>query len=151
MLNFAGNKFASVHVAISVLSGNSLSVFWEIHSYIHIADWFPYKYRWVCRSDNGFTTYPIPSTLHMLSQQLTFIIELDVRGQTFIRRGKDRSLVLQVSPLDSICALLFLPPAPHLILFLLWPCTCLWFWLLPFLGLPTWTGVTSFYISMTRP
>ena len=41
-IDFAGNKLGSV--AISVLSGNSLSVFWEIHAYIHASGRFSHKY-----------------------------------------------------------------------------------------------------------
>ena len=43
-IGFAGNKLTFVHVAISVLSGNSVSVFWEIWAYIHTAGWFLYQY-----------------------------------------------------------------------------------------------------------
>ena len=51
----AGYELAFVHVAISVLSGNSVSVFWEIRAYIRTAGRFPYKYgliqtgRQVCK------------------------------------------------------------------------------------------------------
>ena len=41
-IGFAGNKLAFVHITFSVLSGNSVSVFWEIRVYIHTAGRFPY-------------------------------------------------------------------------------------------------------------
>ena len=41
-ISFAGNELTFVHAAISVLSGNSESVFWEIRAYIHTAGRFPY-------------------------------------------------------------------------------------------------------------
>ena len=41
-ISFAGNKLTCVHVVISVLSGNSVSVFWEIWAYICTASQFPY-------------------------------------------------------------------------------------------------------------
>ena len=41
-ISFAGKELAFIHIAISVLSGNSVSVFWEIWAYIHTAGQFLY-------------------------------------------------------------------------------------------------------------
>ena len=41
-MGFAGNEFAFIHIAISILSGNSVSVFWEMRAYIHTTGRFLY-------------------------------------------------------------------------------------------------------------